>query len=350
MFLFQLFQVLSWSFQRNLIFNFDEAFRRPGNNDQGPRAEAACVVCARKFWKHDLKQLVLFSDPDDEDLVTPNDTVAKGSQARMCDLLGVERYGERWKHIVSTDAGKAELHSSAVTHPFLPEKKLLLHKAAWVGNPTAPQAVCASCKQALMATPLLMPRYSLANDLWIGRCPPALQDLEAGTQKLLPLVRTCIQVTILQGSGLQASERQRGLIGNSIFLPQASPSQVQRVLPPSAETLQEHFSFVLVDAEKKNIDRAPLLETSHARYVAAVKCLNELSPYYQEVDVAVERLGDDGLAPALLDCVLETSADSALAQRLLQSGPADAQGQDLEEEQEDAAPVANATEEGAKND
>ena len=123
MFLFQLFQVLSWSFQRNLIFNFDEAFRRPGHNDQGPRAEAACAVCARKFWKHDLKQLVLFSDPDDEDLTTPNDTVAKGSQARMCDLLGVERYGERWKHIVSTDAGKAELISSAVSHPFLPEKK-----------------------------------------------------------------------------------------------------------------------------------------------------------------------------------------------------------------------------------
>ena len=344
------FQVLSWSFQRNLIFNFDEAFRRPGNNDQGPRAEAACVVCARKFWKRDLKQLVLFSDPDDEDLTTPNDTVAKSSQGRMCDLLGVERYGERWKHIVSTDAGKAELHSSAVSHPFLPEKKLLLHKAAWVGNPTTPQAVCASCKQALMATPLLMPRYSLANDLWIGRCPPALQNLEAGTQKLLPLVRTCIQVTILQGSGLHASERQRGLIGNSIFLPQASPSQVQRVLPPSAETLQEHFSFVLVDAEKKNIDRAPLLETSHARYAAAVKCLNELSPYYQDVGVAVERLGDDGLAPALLDCVLETSADSALAQRLLQSGPADAQGQDLEEEREDAAPVAHATEEGAKNE
>ena len=143
MFVFQPFQVLSWSFQRNLIFNFDEVLRRPGNNDQGPRAEAACVVCARKFWKHDLKQLVLFSDPDDEDLTTPNDTVAKGSQARMCDLLGVDRYGERWKHIVSTDAGKAELHSSAVTHPFLPEKKLLLHKAAWVGNPTAPQAVCA---------------------------------------------------------------------------------------------------------------------------------------------------------------------------------------------------------------
>ena len=91
------------------------------------------------------------------------------------------------------------------------------------------------------------------------------------------------------------------------------------------------------------------METSHARFAAAVKCLNELSPYYQDVDVAVERLGDDGLAPALLDCVLETSADSALAQRL-QSGPADAQWQDLEEEQEDAAPVAHATEEGAKNE
>ena len=126
---------------------------------------------------------------------------------------------------------------------------------------------------------------------------------------------------------MHSSERQCGLIGDSIFLPQASPSQVQRVLPPSAATLQEHFSFVLVDAEKKHIDRAPLLETSHARYAAAVKCLNELSPYYQEVGVGVERLGDDGLAPALLDCVLETSADSALTQRLLQSRPADAQWQ-----------------------
>ena len=135
MFLFQLFQVLSWSFQRHLIFNFDEAFRRPGNNDQGPRAEAACVVCARKFWKHDLKQLVLFSDPDDEDLTTPNDTVAKGSQARMCDLLGVERYGDRWKHIVSTDAGKAELHSSAVSHPFLPEKNCCCTKLPGLATP-----------------------------------------------------------------------------------------------------------------------------------------------------------------------------------------------------------------------
>ena len=153
-----------------------------------------------------------------------------------------------------------------------------------------------------------------------------------------------------QRSGLYSSERQRGLIGDSIFLPQASPSQVQRVLLPSAETLQEHFSFVLVDVEKKNIDRVLLLETSHARYAAVVKCLHELSPYYQEVDVAVERLGDDGLASALLDCVLETSADSAFAQRLPQSGPADAQRQDLEKKQEDATAVAHATEQDAKND
>ena len=107
MFLFQLFQMLSWSFQRNLIFNFDEAFRRPGNNDQGPRAEAACVVCARKFWKHDLKQLVLFSDPDD-DLTAPNDTMAKSSHKDV-RFAGVQRYGECWKHIVSTDASKSRI-------------------------------------------------------------------------------------------------------------------------------------------------------------------------------------------------------------------------------------------------
>ena len=70
-----------------------------------------------------------------------------------------------------------------------------------------------------------------------------------------------------------------------------------------------------------------------------------VSIYYHDVDIALDRVGDDGLAPALLDCVLETSGESALAQRLLQSGPADAQGQDLEEEQETQADVV-AVEEG----
>ena len=49
-------------------------------------------------------------------------------------------------------------------------------------------------------------------------------------------------------AGLERNQRQRGL-GNRIFLPQAT-SQVTRVLPPPAEDLQTHFSFVLVDCEK----------------------------------------------------------------------------------------------------
>ena len=56
-----------------------------------------------------------------------------------------------------------------------------------------------------------------------------------------------------------------------------------------------------------------------------------------------ERLLSEEGDPILLDCVLETDGESALARRLSRTGPADAQGQDAgeseEEEPRDGAPV-----------
>ena len=51
--------------QRCLAANFDEELRTPGGKEL-PREEAACVVCARRFWKHELVLLRLFQDPEGE--------------------------------------------------------------------------------------------------------------------------------------------------------------------------------------------------------------------------------------------------------------------------------------------
>ena len=140
----------------------------------------------------------------------------------------------------------------------------------------------------------------------MGRCPPDLMDIAEGTRRLLPMVRACVQVTVLQPATADRTQRQKGMIGNTIFVPQATPSQFCKVLPPPMEDVQEHLTFVLVDHEKRNLSTAPLLRAPRAEYEAAVRSLQERSLYYKDVEVRVERLLSEDGDPILLDCVLET--------------------------------------------
>ena len=221
--------------------------------------------------------------------------------------------------------------ASSVQHPFLgQEQRVLLHRAALSDDLQQAQTLCRPCRRALLSRPLMLPKHALANDLWMGRCPPGLLDLNEGTQRLLPMVRACVQVTVLQQSNTDRAQRQKGMIGNTIFVPQATPSQVCKVLPPPIEDVQDHLTFVLVNHEKRNLNTAPLLQAPRAQYD-------------RDVEVRGERLVSEDGDPILLDCVFETDGESALARRLSQMGPADAQGQDAgESDDEDMRDVPEA--------
>ena len=144
-------KVMPWSLQRGIILKFDEALRRPGILRE-QRGRGACVVCAQQFWKHELKQLILFTHPGETEL-PKQDHVAPTEQERLCDLLGVTRYLERWRHINESDIAKAELIASSVMHPFLPHR-VLLHRAALSDDLQQPQTVCIPCRRALLSRPL----------------------------------------------------------------------------------------------------------------------------------------------------------------------------------------------------
>ena len=105
-----------------------------------------------------------------------------------------------WRHLAKSDIANAELVASAMPHPLLPDERLLSHQAATSDDLEKATAVCSGCKRSLMTKPLMLPRYALANDLWMGSCPKALLNLREGTQKLPPMVRACMQVTMLQPS------------------------------------------------------------------------------------------------------------------------------------------------------
>ena len=280
-------------------------------------------MCARRFWKDELKLLFLFEDPtgQEERAATSIEAIPGKQQERLCRLLGVERYRRRWPHI-----DEEELRRSAVEHPYLKDQWLLLHKRRMPEDVKEACLVCRDCKGPLTSSVLTLPRYSLANDLWIGPQPAALQGLASATKRLLPMTRACMQVVVLQPANLQREERQHGFIGNTIFLPQARPSAVLSTLPPKEVDMQDTVLFVLVGGQKNQVRCSTLLKAPRDEYMAAVECLQRTSPFYAAIQVRPD--GED----ALDGCVLETAADSALAQQLLQQGPADAQGQE-----EDAA-------------
>lgn len=203
--------------------------------------EAACVVCARRFWAHELNKVLLFTDPAQAEglpqLPDGVDAAVRPSQQhRLCRLLGVPRYAERWPHIALE-----ELQKSAVEHPFLPGEYVLLHRRRMPEDARQPSPVCRDCRTSLTAQVLTLPRHALANDLWLGRALPELRSLSAGTKRLLPLVRVCMQVTVLQPVVLPHAERQKGFIGNTIFcrkpvLPQSKQSchPAQRTWPSTS--------------------------------------------------------------------------------------------------------------------
>ena len=204
-------EVTSFATQRRLMENADERLRQP---DQGGRFETGCVVCAHRFWREQLKMLILFQDPTGNSELGESavDAIPPGQQERLCRLLGVERYSRRWPHIPAT-----ELRASAVEHPYCKGKRLLLHKRRMPMDLKDPCLVCVECKGSLMSSILTLPRHSLANDLWIGEQPSALRDLASATKRLLPMTRACTQVVVLQPGHLAREEHQHGFVGNTIF-------------------------------------------------------------------------------------------------------------------------------------
>lgn len=273
----------------------------------------------------------------------PMKRVAPSQQHRLCRLLGVDRYLQRWPHLQASTLAVEELRASAVEHPHLKGEFLLLHRRRMPADVKPPCTVCKECRGPLTGAMISLPRYSLANDLWMGRQLPALQNLAAGTKRLLPMVRTCLQVTVLQPANLVKEERQRGFIGNSIILPQAKPSSICTVLPPPERDMQESILFVLVGQDKSKLHGSSLLQAPRKEYEEPVQCLQRTSAYYESVNLTACRETElDG-------CILETAAKSYLAKQLLQQGPADAQGQ-ADASEEEADPEVDATAIFAKQD
>jgi hypothetical protein len=267
-------------------------------------------------------------------------------------LLSPDRYRERWRFAQhSTDALKErgipleELRASAVREPG-PRKRLwLLHKKCFrfvrdehgeeVADPTQKVPVCPECAASLHGRAPRLPKFSLANDFWMGQLPPQLRGLSEGAWLLLALARPFIRrFGCLTDSGkwTHPEERIKAFIGNVCAFTQADGGSLVAKLPPRAEDLVGRITIAFAGSDG-DLKRARLrsLAVSPAAFKRAYDYLHRCNPIYAAVgwdEAAAMDLARDrsvlGLPACLGACVRVDEGADPKAQSVRQEGPGEA--------------------------
>ena len=313
-----------------------------------PRAEVACVVCARRDWIEQRLRVYLWREADgvtqltelthgaggNKEMLTCGGHLCFGNRDVINEYLDAAKYAERMPMLP-----KEHLYASSVIHPESPSMSWLLHtrrvpmqensrqpresgavesgsdggagqpvgeacNCAGVGDPNELAWICYDCANCLCKPDELieMPEYALANLLFLGRLPALLQKHDTlGLRMLLSLGRPCFRKLLL-GRGAK-EERESGLLGNHVLLSQPA-AKLDDVLPPSGESLSNSF-VALFGNSPEEVAKCQILKVHREAYVALVRERAQVNPFYHAVVLDAEgvaKLPEDGVPPQLLDC------------------------------------------------
>ena len=237
----------------------------------------SCVICARSCWLEDMERLKLFvdaekaavdesggdgpdvrsdddSDSDDEEKKKHGWRVHEVSKQKVHLLhrkvFDVRRYEKLWPSIP-----KSELLGSCVSHP----SGTYEDGGSWkwlLNTKVLPEVVtsatvsfgCTDRVRAVTGKQPRMPKYALANSLWIGRYPHVFRHqgkpLSPMTFLLLSLGRPVVQKIIAEPRKARpVKEKQKGIRANTIAFPQAQLHELATAhLPPLPAEAQRFLS------------------------------------------------------------------------------------------------------------
>ena len=229
------------------VNNYNVVLRSIRGKQAEPRKFSSCCVCARGCWKEDLRSIKSFAtaanafDEDDiveDELDEPVEEDVEDSSILTIHPLAVGRlhshifdvyrYARQWPLIPL-----AELLGSSAEHPTGKDKdgkpwRWLLNTKMLPSrlSPETVVEVCVPCSKSLTRKVPIMPKYALANSLWIGREPLVFRcegkKLSPMTFLLLSLGRAVVKKIIAEKDKPgRREEKQKGMRSNTVAFPQA---------------------------------------------------------------------------------------------------------------------------------
>ena len=290
---------------------------------------------------------------------------------QIARLLCPYRYWRRWRFPSDDDCTGgipwSELAASCVRDPST-LKLLLLHKkvvrvetvllddgrTVEVADRNQKLPFCGNCYSSLSRRTPTMPKFALANDLWMGQMPKPLRGLSDCVWMMLAVARPFIQRMTVYGRGGRYKgdpyEVHRAFVGNTAVFPQADGIPKLRSLPPMPEDFARYLSIAFAG-------HAGSMKTAYCRQLDCdvevvhwvYDLLRRVNGSYAGVpwnDTAAVYLATKGTAlgvsETLQPCVSRLKEEHVEDAQVLQSGPADAvvSGCVRCEKETDGCPVA----------
>ena len=314
------------------------------------RCEVACVVCARKDWLESRFRVYLWrtadgsssytklmhTDSGNSELLTSGEHLCFGNREVIDKFLNTKHYCSSEKFPLIP---QEHLYASSVLHPndeamswllhtrrvpLVPDSRraphdsaeqptslssssaarpALQHKCAGVGDIDAVAHICYDCATCLCVEDKLikMPRFALANAMWLGRQHPLLQNASLGTRLLLGLGRPCFRKLLL-GAG-RREDKESGTRGNHVLVSQGAPS-ISDVLPPSSRQLSDSFVAVF-GQDKEDLAKCQVLTVNRSAYKTLVEERVRINTAFVRTTIdqrAVESLPENGVPQQLMEC------------------------------------------------
>jgi len=175
-----------------------------------------------------------------------------------------------------------------------------------VGDIDAVAHICYDCATCLCVEDKLikMPRFALANAMWLGRQHPLLQNASLGLRLLLGLGRPCFRKLLL-GAG-RREDKESGTSGNHVLVSQGAPS-LSDVLPPSSRQLSDSFVAVFGQS-KEDLSKCQLLTVSRSCYKILVEERVRVNEAFARTTIdqrAVDSLPENGVPQQLIECGIQ---------------------------------------------
>ena len=142
--------------------------------------------------------------------------------------------------------------------------------------------ICSTCSKDILKGN--MPRYSLANGLWIGKVPTELQGLSYTEGLLIARVRhnRCV---------IQVSSGGSKLHSNAITFANPTP-KIYQMLPPPVEELDDVLAFIFTgpaQPTQEELKRTPLLVRRN-KVIAALEWLKLNHIDYHDIDISYKNM------------------------------------------------------------
>ena len=194
---------------------------------------------------------------------------------------------------------------------------------------------CSDCLASIRRKRPQMPKFSLANDLWLGQLPEPLRRLSEGAWLMLALARPFIHRINCYPDGQtrgDPKELYKGFIGNVAAFKQQDGASLLTSLPPRAADLAERIAIAFVgnsgELHKCHVEALQCSVDDVRSAYNLLRCVNATYADVEWDEVAADALSREGgalgLPETLQGCVgvpLDRTPDEA---KVTLEGPADA--------------------------